>query len=360
MPALKISVEFAGENDPAQDEWMQDFSTLTGINPEDDPEAIEQWVEDKWTLSFTVYTPEGKVYNATQDVLLDAKKRIIERIQGKIKPMPHSTRGWDILDTRKVTASQAAVMAEELVGPDASQEEKEQAIQEIQEVTVVQKDTSRPQRKRLGPTRPTRTRNLGKPKEWETYILPGHTIPYWEEMNLHRAVGPGGGLNVVDQDTWRQVYRTWYRTTEKRKRAQREYNRDKLGGRARQKEWEKTPKGKAKRQEYFESDKGIAARKASQARSKLRLKLGKAFRDPNFTPQSFGDAYNKITGHSWSDVIINARERFGIDMHDDDIERVFWEQGLRPQMGKTEEEFLFKLGQMDSTRINPATGEELI
>tara|TARA_B100000749_G_C18447906_1_gene475030 strand:+ start:1874 stop:2860 length:987 start_codon:yes stop_codon:yes gene_type:complete len=325
--AIQVSVVFGGPQDDAQWDWNNTFAQLTGIDPDSDESTSETGYssEGNWTYTFHLYSDVGPYTFSTQELATAAIKQpedgFEQAVRGKIVPRPK----FRVVPTgtRRTSQAQEVVIAKEMEEKGATPEEIQETLQEVRQTEQVVLREPATRAKRTGPTRPARTRDLQNPREWMGYVRPGDTEPYWKVVGLDRVPD----TEVVDPETWRMVYRAWYRTTEKRKDSQKQYNEG--AGRAIQKEWEKTDLGKQTRGRYFKSKKGVAARKASQARSKQRLALGKALREEN------------------------------PDIPDDEIERIFYQQNLRPQF-KTPEDFENWLRKKYTERINPATGDELV
>lgn len=326
MPfAIQVSVVFGGPQDDAQDDWNNTFRQLTTVDPDEDTNTSEEgFVEGRWTSIFHVFIEGAVKVFATEEIANQAIKGpggFEQMVKGRITPLPK----FIVVQTgiRRTSQAQEVVIAKEMEERGASPEEIQETLQEVRQTEQVVLKTPPQRSKRTGPTRPARTRDLDSPREWMGYIRPGGTRPFWQEMGLDKVPD----TEVVDPETWRMVYRAWYRTTEKRKASQKKYNE--VQGRAIQTVWEKTDLGKQTRDRYFQSDKGKEARAASQARSKKRLALAKALREEN------------------------------PELGDDEIERIFFDQGLRPQF-KTPEDFENWLREKYTARINPATGEELV
>ena len=374
MPALRVTTVFGGSEDPAMADWDINFQQLTGIDPASDPNADEGYVDGKWTYTFILYTEDGP-YIFPTDAATPAAKQYQEQLrQGGLTPIP---KEWAIVPTtkgRRLSPAQTQIIQKEMQEQGATPEQIQETLVKASEAIEGQ-EVLQPQRtprvRRLGAKpRPARFRNLSREREWMEYIRPGETVPYWQQMGLHEV--PEG--EVVDEDTWRIVYRAWYATTPEARLSSQNYNRTK--GRRIQSGWEKginpktgefdpEMKGPGTRAKYFKSDKGKAARAASNTRSKIRLKLGRALIAEELSDkevewiQTINDPMIGGTGQSWIDVIQNARERYGIEISHDEIETIFWEQGLRPLL-KTYEDLQNWIHRDDSGRINPATGEELI
>jgi len=325
--AIQVTTVFGGPQDEAQDDWNGTFRQLTGIDPDLDENTSEEGYspEGRWTTVFHLYSDDGPYTFATEEIATAAIKHPEDgfevSVRGKLTPRPKFTVVQT--GTRRTSQAQEVVIAKEMEEKGATPEEIQETLQAVRQTEQVVLREPATRAKRTGPTRPARTRRLGNPREWMQFVRPGDTEPYWNMQGLDRVPD----TEVVDPETWRMVYRAWYRTTEKRKDSQKKYNE--VQGRAIQKEWEKTDLGKQTRGRYFKSEKGVAARKASQARSKQRLALAKALREEN------------------------------PEIPDDEIERMFFEQGLRPQF-KTPEDFENWIREKYSARINPATGEELV
>ena len=67
----------------------------------------------------------------------------------------------------------------------------------------------------------------------------------------------------------------------------------------------------------------------------------------------------RTTGVTWNEVVRDGNDRYGAEIDDDQIERIFWEQGLRPLQKTQEQHEEYLYGKVDP-RINPTTGEELV
>ena len=375
MPALRVSAVFGGAQDPAFDDWDTKFQQITGIVPDMDPNADEGNVEGLWTKTFVLYTEDGPYIFSSDDSARASVAQYKQDLRrGGLAPLPSE---WAIIPTTKgkrLSVTQTQIIQKEMeekgATPQQIQETLVKASEAIEGKEVLQPERA-PRVRRGGPSRPARFRTLSREREWMEYVRPGETIPYWEQMGLHE-VDP---KEKVDEDLWRIVYKAWYATTPQARLSQQGYNRTK--GRRIQSGWEKginpltqefdpQMKGPATRAKYFKSDKGKAARAASNTRSKLRLKLGRALRAEEFSDkeiewvQTINGPEIGGTGQTWISVIQEAWSRFdGIEISDDEIEIIFWEQGLRPLL-KTQEDLQDWIHGKDTGRINPATGEELI
>ena len=323
--AIQVTTVFGGPQDESHDDWNDTFAALTHIDPNWDENTSEEgYVQGRWTTIFHVYYEGAVKVFATEEIANQAIKGpggFEQMVKGRISPLPRFT--VVPTGTRRTSRAQEVVIAKEMEDKGATPEEIQETLQEVRQTEQVVLREPATRAKRTGPTRPARTRDLASPREWMKYVRPGDTEPYWNMQGLDRVPD----TEVVDPETWRMVYRAWYRTTDKRKDSQKLYNQ--VQGREIQKEWEKSDLGRQTRGRYFKSEKGVAARKASQARSKQRLALAKALREEN------------------------------PDIPDDEIERIFYQQNLRPQF-KTPEDFENWLRKKYTERINPATGDELV